>query len=641
MSKTKIGLLGLLLLLAGLAYGQTFTPVPVTGYNHDAIAETYPNSLATTDTVLDASAYVLYSQAFATAGGLGGGLPNNGIITDAGNTRQYQLGPYNGLNVLNVMRTATKTLSLTVPAVFQKLSLLTFSTEGPSTVNVTVDFTDGTSTAYITNYTLPDWFNNTTNVAYSGFGRVTRQASVTATDGLTTNPRFYYIDITLNCADKKKQVQALRVSNVTTTGTNAPYPNTVLMALSGQANTQAITPTITQSSCGAANGSATVNITGNTGPYTVSWNTTPAQTTNTITNLLPGIYTATVTDGGGCTTTQAVTVTQLASPSGITATATPATVCAGTPTQLAVSATGGSLASFSWLPTGGTAATATVSPTITTTYTVQGLDNAGCPYSRQVTVVVNQVPAAPVVPNVPVCNGRNGTLSVQSPQAGYTYTWYSSAAGGTALGTGATFPVNNVTAPATYYVSASANSCTSSTRTAVQVSVLAVPQVNAGPDITIIVGDVYQMIATGSNGSYQWTPATGLSAANVLNPTAQPTVTTTYTLAVTDPSGCVSTDDMVITVLPYCVKPMEAFTPNGDGQNDLWLVTNGACLEYASVGVYNRYGAPVYENSNYKNNWDGTYNGKPLPDGTYYFIINYKLINGKGAYARGTVTILR
>lgn len=86
---------------------------------------------------------------------------------------------------------------------------------------------------------------------------------------------------------------------------------------------------------------------------------------------------------------------------------------------------------------------------------------------------------------------------------------------------------------------------------------------------------------------------------------------------------------------------MEAFTPNGDGINDLWLITNGNCLTSAKAQVFNRYGAKVFESNDYKNTWNGTYEGKPLPDGTYYYIISFKLIGGRVEYLKGNVTILR
>jgi gliding motility-associated-like protein len=98
---------------------------------------------------------------------------------------------------------------------------------------------------------------------------------------------------------------------------------------------------------------------------------------------------------------------------------------------------------------------------------------------------------------------------------------------------------------------------------------------------------------------------------------------------------------VVVTVVPYCVKPMEAITPNGDGINDKWLITNGNCLTKAKAQVFNRYGSKVFESNDYKNDWTGTYKGKPLPDATYYFVITYDLINGQRVVAKGNVTIMR
>jgi gliding motility-associated-like protein len=88
---------------------------------------------------------------------------------------------------------------------------------------------------------------------------------------------------------------------------------------------------------------------------------------------------------------------------------------------------------------------------------------------------------------------------------------------------------------------------------------------------------------------------------------------------------------------------MDAFTPNGDGINDRWLVVNngGVCVGKISVGVYNRYGNLVYNNDNYNNDWTGLYKGKPLPDGTYYYVVTYQLLTGSYLKLKGDVTILR
>jgi len=172
------------------------------------------------------------------------------------------------------------------------------------------------------------------------------------------------------------------------------------------------------------------------------------------------------------------------------------------------------------------------------------------------------------------------------------------------------------------------------------------PTVNAGPDFTIVEGDnvTMQGSSSGNPATIAWTPTSSIvSGANTFTPVAKPPVTTTYTMTVTDANGCISSDNTLITVLPYCLKVMDAFTPNGDGMNDRWIVTNngGLCVTRVYATVFNRYGNIVFKSDNYTNNWDGTYNGKPVADGTYYYVVNYLLMNGAYITLKGDVTILR
>lgn len=227
-------------------------------------------------------------------------------------------------------------------------------------------------------------------------------------------------------------------------------------------------------------------------------------------------------------------------------------------------------------------------------------------------------------------------------------------------GTGATFawtPTTGLATPTAAITSATANANTAYTVTAtlngctrnatVNVTTRPNPVVNAGPDVTILVGEETKLNAsytmTGALSSLSWTPAASLTDPNTLTPTAKPGVTTNYVLSVTEAvTNCVGTDDVRVTVIPYCVKVMNAFSPNGDGINDRWmLTTSDACTRNITVNVYNRYGQMVYSSRNYSNNWDGTSNGKPLPDGTYYYLANYVLINGSRLDLKGDVTILR
>jgi gliding motility-associated-like protein len=192
-----------------------------------------------------------------------------------------------------------------------------------------------------------------------------------------------------------------------------------------------------------------------------------------------------------------------------------------------------------------------------------------------------------------------------------------------------------------YTITATLNGCVRSKT--VNIGIKPNPVITAGPNKIIVDGDQVQLVGTASNAvTIAWTPSNTLTSPNTLFPVAKPSTTTMYTLTVKDINNCTSTATATITVIPYCIKVRDAFTPNGDGINDKWLVTNGApCTSQIIAAVFNRYGQQVYKSENYQDNWDGTYNGKPVPDGTYYYAITFRLINGITITIKGDVTILR
>jgi len=258
------------------------------------------------------------------------------------------------------------------------------------------------------------------------------------------------------------------------------------------------------------------------------------------------------------------------------------------------------------------------------------------------------VPVAPVISNQSFCQGATvPTISLSSGSPSVSYVWTNNnnsiGLGLSGVGSIPSFIAAGNGGPiqsSTITVTPRLQNC-NGIESSFNISVFPGAIANAGPDVTIITGDNYLMRASGSTGSYIWSPSTSLNNPAILNPTASPVTSTTYTLRVTTNLGCTATDSVTISVLPYCIKPLNAFTPNGDGINDKWFITNGNCLIKAGVQVFNRYGAKVFEDRDYKNNWDGTFNGKPLPDGTYYYIISYSLINNKVETRSGNVTILR
>ncbi len=123
------------------------------------------------------------------------------------------------------------------------------------------------------------------------------------------------------------------------------------------------------------------------------------------------------------------------------------------------------------------------------------------------------------------------------------------------------------------------------------------------------------------------------------------TTSGTYTATFSGAGGCdsIRTLHLVIKNNDCHFSIPNAFTPNGDGINDLWIIpiANTNCFKQVDVYVYNRYGSLVYKQLNYQSNWNGTYRSKPVPDATYYYVVKAISINGDEQVLRGNLTILR
>jgi len=170
-------------------------------------------------------------------------------------------------------------------------------------------------------------------------------------------------------------------------------------------------------------------------------------------------------------------------------------------------------------------------------------------------------------------------------------------------------------------------------------NIFALPAVNGGGNKTIEKGSSVMLTATtsGDIADITWTPGTGLDNNKVLNPQASPASTTLYTITVQTAGGCIATDAVTVTVLDGIVIP-NTFTPNGDGINDKWNIQNLNDYQNSEVRVFDRYGGEVYNSKGYYTAWDGTENGRPLPVGTYYYLIN---LNNGSRPLSGFVALIR
>ncbi|MEO7310492.1 MAG: PKD domain-containing protein [Chitinophagaceae bacterium] len=165
------------------------------------------------------------------------------------------------------------------------------------------------------------------------------------------------------------------------------------------------------------------------------------------------------------------------------------------------------------------------------------------------------------------------------------------------------------------------------------------PHVDAGPTLYGLAGNSIPMqpFVTGNNLSFEWSPATFLDDASLKAPLCTPVSDILYTLTVTGEGGCKASDTTSVRLLQLPRIP-NTFSPNGDGINDQWNIPNLNLYAGATVNVFDRYGKEIFKVTGYSKPWDGKANGKDLPVGTYYYIINPK--NGLTPLS-GSITILR
>ncbi|MGL5891474.1 MAG: gliding motility-associated C-terminal domain-containing protein [Bacteroidia bacterium] len=279
------------------------------------------------------------------------------------------------------------------------------------------------------------------------------------------------------------------------------------------------------------------------GGGTYQWQSGPATAAYTVSPTVTTTYTLDVTNATGCEDADQVTV--FVSPAQVTA--SPAvSICAGSQTILI--ATGQPGMTYNWQPAAdisgpNTQANVTATPSVTTTFTVIGTNNAGCADTSFVTVTVTPPPSVSATASAsPICAGGTSTLTATA-QSSTTYTWLPGPA------SGSTYPVSPLVTT-TYTVTANTNGCIDTA--SVTVVVDPVQSITAGPDFDICPGtqgtiSVPQQ-AVGS--TYTWTGPAIIGSSSSSSITVQPTNSpANYTITVTSPNGCISVDVVQVTVL--------------------------------------------------------------------------------------------
>lgn len=211
--KNRYVLSVLVVLVSMLQLKAQYQTVPLTGFNHDVVANIAGNALGSSTIAYDQSDYVFMSDTYNPSGTHlpATGLVNSAVASTPGLT--FQLAPYTANNDLRLTSNQTGTLTFVTPTQTKDLYILGSTGQGFSNANITVTFTDNTTQSFST-INFQDWFNGS-DYAIKGMGRVVRSTNAISND--TNNPRIYQVKLSLLQANYYKFIQSVSFTNIVTT----------------------------------------------------------------------------------------------------------------------------------------------------------------------------------------------------------------------------------------------------------------------------------------------------------------------------------------------------------------------------------------------------------------------------------------
>ena len=374
-----------------------------------------------------------------------------------------------------------------------------------------------------------------------------------------------------------------------------------------------LTTNSTNPSCfGVCNGTAATTPNGGTAPYTYDWNDPNAQTTAQAVNLCDGEWKVIVVDANGCAKADS---TVLSEPNKLISnnTTTPAQCTNTFDGAILETASGGtSPLSYSWSgPAGYSSAIEDPTNVLPGRYILTLTDGNNCTLIDTADIAASTFINAFAGNDTAICAGKALTLY---GSGGTNYSW--------STGETASNIVVNPSAATTYTLYVTSASCKDTATVVVNVNDQPVASVTMDAYL-VLAGKSTTLHGTGAGigGAYDWTPPTSLNDPTVQDPIATPTSTTTYLLTVTNASGCWDTASTTLKTAIDITFP-NGITPNADGRNDTWAIDLIEQFPQCQVEIYNRWGQLLFQSTGYVQQWDGIFDGKPLPVGTYYYIID-------------------
>jgi gliding motility-associated-like protein len=160
-------------------------------------------------------------------------------------------------------------------------------------------------------------------------------------------------------------------------------------------------------------------------------------------------------------------------------------------------------------------------------------------------------------------------------------------------------------------------------------------------DTTIYLGESIQLNVTGAP-FYYWNPTNYISYSQSNDGLATPLSDITYYVTgVSLLQGCPQTDSFRVTVIEQDVFVPSAFSPNGDGINDIFHVTARKLITLQEFKIMNRWGQQIFETRDISKGWDGNFKGKMQDPGVYYYMIKVASPTGKTQFLKGDITLIR
>lgn len=286
----------------------------------------------------------------------------------------------------------------------------------------------------------------------------------------------------------------------------------------------------------------------------------------------------------------------------------------------------------------------TVTPTGTTTYYFQGSNSFCSAYDSVEVVFVSS--SIDLAGDTEICAGDQTTLTLtnNNPSINFTYQW-SPASVIVGTSTGASVVVNPSVSQYVYVVASASNGCLVEDSIFVTVSSLGnTAVIGSANEYFVVSGITVNLTAQPDGYTYTWTPSDAVSNPTIQNPTALIEASTLFQVSVSD-GICTKSDTVYVQQIELaCEEPFiyipNAFTPNGDGNNDV-LFVRGPVIEKMLFRVFNRWGELVFESTSRSVGWDGTFKGRPCDPDVYDYYLEGICVGGEEALIKGNVTLMR